>query len=154
MKGTRASEGDRNKWENLALLLRKAGERIQLQHQELHWTPCSRNMKKHSQESKQKYSFNYRAKQMSGLGRSCRLQLSEHKDTQRIPAGSGTTSIKFLCTQRLSWIGGKAPMPKKIRSQEQNYCYRLVQHNGETQKAVLTTSFAILLKKKKIKIQG
>lgn len=29
-----------------------------------------------------------------------------------LPAGSGTTSIKFLCTQRLHWIGGKASMPK------------------------------------------
>lgn len=38
-----------------------------------------------------------------------------------LPAGSGTTSMKFLCTPRLHWIGGKAPIPKRISAQEQNY---------------------------------
>lgn len=64
-----------------------------------------------------------------------------------LPAGSGTTSIKFSHTQRLYRIGGKAPIPKRIHSREQNYPNRLVQCNSETQKAALTTSIAILLKK-------
>lgn len=43
-----------------------------------------------------------------------------------LPAGSGITSIKFLCTQRLHWIGGKASIPKSKITK------RLVQHKSKT----------------------
>lgn len=46
------------------------------------------------------------------------LKLAQGRADIFVPAGLGTSSIKFFCyvIQRLYWTGGKAPIPKTISS--------------------------------------
>lgn len=80
MKGTRASEGDRNKWEKLALLLRKAerGSNCSIR-------SCMNSVFKEYEKAlsgKRTELLIELQSKANVTSRSCPLQLSECKDTQ------------------------------------------------------------------------